>query len=329
MSKLPLGRKKAKPPVPKRRPRAPPRRRRFRLVRRYGKREMQLIWTSSIAVAMGIILSTFLIYATFGLDITTGGEISLAGAKLTLPSWDNFVIVSMALAMTPPATAQFLDRRWKLAIERNLPHLLRDLTDAQRSGLTFVRALEMASQRDYGPLTDEIRKVVVRISWGMSYEDALLAMGDYVGTPLVRRTMVLIVEAVKSGAKLEEVFSMVTDHLRSLQLLQRERAASMRPYAFTIYGGYMVFLLAAVLIYKTFFSVLTGFQATAAAGAPLGFTMMASPEEYRTLFYHMSVVEAIIGGLIAGKLGEGAVGGGLKHAVILMAVAIVVFNTFV
>jgi len=43
-----------------------------------------------------------------------------------------------------------------------------------------------------------------------------------------------------------------------------------------------------------------------------------SPEETRRLFFHMSFLQALFGGLVAGKMGEGTVSAGLKHSVILL-----------
>jgi flagellar protein FlaJ len=43
-----------------------------------------------------------------------------------------------------------------------------------------------------------------------------------------------------------------------------------------------------------------------------------SPEDIRRLFFHMTVVQAFFGGLVAGKMGEGTINAGLKHSLVLM-----------
>jgi len=48
------------------------------------------------------------------------------------------------------------------------------------------------------------------------------------------------------------------------------------------------------------------------------FAAIMTPEEARRVFFHMSVIQAFFGGLMAGKMGEGTVGAGLKHSVILL-----------
>jgi flagellar protein FlaJ len=45
--------------------------------------------------------------------------------------------------------------------------------------------------------------------------------------------------------------------------------------------------------------------------------------------YHTCLVQALFSGLIAGQMGESSLGAGLKHAAIMLAVSIVVFNVFI
>jgi flagellar protein FlaJ len=42
--------------------------------------------------------------------------------------------------------------------------------------------------------------------------------------------------------------------------------------------------------------------------------------------FHMSIVESIFGGLIAGKIGEGSYVAGIKHVVILIVISVAVFT---
>ena len=49
----------------------------------------------------------------------------------------------------------------------------------------------------------------------------------------------------------------------------------------------------------------------------IGVSTLTSDEAWR-VFFHMSTIQAFFGGLVAGKMGEGTVGAGLKHSVILM-----------
>ena len=47
---------------------------------------------------------------------------------------------------------------------------------------------------------------------------------------------------------------------------------------------------------------------------------------YTLLFFHVSIVQGLFSGLIAGQLGEGRVADGLKHATVLVFITYVVFQ---
>jgi flagellar protein FlaJ len=47
------------------------------------------------------------------------------------------------------------------------------------------------------------------------------------------------------------------------------------------------------------------------------------------LMFHMSLIEGLFGGWVAGKMGEGSIGAGLKHLLILMCAGFLAFYLFV
>jgi len=48
--------------------------------------------------------------------------------------------------------------------------------------------------------------------------------------------------------------------------------------------------------------------------------------EYETLFFHVTLVQAVCSGLIAGQLGNGSVKSGTKHVAILLLATYLLFN---
>jgi flagellar protein FlaJ len=49
----------------------------------------------------------------------------------------------------------------------------------------------------------------------------------------------------------------------------------------------------------------------------------------KKILFHAVVIQAVIGGLVAGKVSEARLGAGLKHVVILLMIAFVIFFIFV
>jgi flagellar protein FlaJ len=256
-----------------------------------GTKVKRITWIFSAALAVAIIL----------VDVLMFWETA---------AFDELVFFAIIATVFPSATLTYVDYRWRKAIDHRLPDLFRSIVQAQETGMTLPQALEEASKRDYGPLTAELRKMTVQISWGMSFEEALLAMGKRVNTVLVQRTVPMIIEASRSGGHVEKVFDPMGKFIQTTLLLDKERRTQTRPYIAIIYVAFFVFLFTIVLLFKSFF--------VSIEQLPTLGTALMSPEDLRRLFFHMTVVQGFFGGLVAGKMGEGTINAGLKHSLILM-----------
>jgi flagellar protein FlaJ len=224
--------------------------------------------------------------------------------------FDEFVLFAVMIAVFPSTILSYIDYKWRKAIDSRLPDLFRGIVQAQETGMTLPQALEEASKRDYGPLTVELKKMTAQISWGMSFEDALLDMERRVNTVLVQRTVPMIIEASHSGGHVEKVFGSMGKFIQTTLLLDKERRTQTRPYIAIIYVAFFVFLFTIILLFKSFFVSVEGLPMLGAAAM--------SPAEMQRIFFHLTSIQAFFGGLVAGKMGDGTISAGLKHSLILM-----------
>jgi flagellar protein FlaJ len=236
------------------------------------------------------------------------------------PIFDELAFFAIIIAVFPPAILTYLDFRWRRAIDEHLPDLFRSIVQAQETGMTLPQALEEAAKRDYGPLTVELRKMTAQISWGMSFEEALLALGKRVNTILVQRTVPMIIEASRSGGRVERVFDPMGKFLQTTLLLDKERRTQTRPYIAIVYVAFFVFVFTIVLLFKSFFVSIEQLPS-------LGTALMA-PDDIKRMFFHMTEIQAFFGGLVAGKMGEGTINAGLKHCLIMMLCGYVASKLF-
>jgi flagellar protein FlaJ len=231
---------------------------------------------------------------------------------------DEFVFFGFLAGVSPIALVNYVEYRWRKMIDEHLPDLFRSIVQAQETGMTLPKALEEAAERDYGPLTPELKKMTVQISWGASFEEALLAFGRRVGTVLTLRIVPMIIEASRSGGHVEKVFNPMGKFIQTTILLEKERKTQTRPYIAIIYVALFVFLFTIVILFKTFF---TGVDGMALFSMP-----SSSIENLRRIFLHLTLVQGFFSGLVAGKMGEGSVSAGLKHSLIMMLVGYVVLK---
>lgn len=236
------------------------------------------------------------------------------------PPLDEFFLFAVLVAITPLAILDYVDYEWRKAVDEHLPDLFRSIVQAQETGMTLPQALEEASKRNYGPLTAEMRKMTAQISWGMPFEEALLAFGKRVNTVLVQRTVPLIIEAGRSGGHVEKVFDPMGKFIQTTLLLEKERRTQTRPYVAIIYVAFFVFLFTIILLFKSFF--------VSVEGLPMLGTAVMTPEAMEHIFFDMMMGQSFFGGLVAGKMGEGTISAGLKHSILLLVLGYIALKVF-
>jgi flagellar protein FlaJ len=250
----------------------------------------------------------WVVSVTLAIIVMTAGVLAFRGSTL----FDEYIMLAIVIAIFPAAVLDYVDYRWRRSIDEHLPDLFRTIVQGESTGMTLPQALEEASKRRYGPLTGELKRMVAHMSWGSSFEKALQVFGERVSTSLVKRSVPIVVEASLSGGRIEKVFKPLESFVQSTLTAEKERQTQIRPYIAIVYVSFLVFLFTVIMLFKTFFLQMAntpGFQSA-----------LLSSAEAHVLFFHMSVIQALFSGLVAGKMGEGTMTAGLKHSVIMLTI---------
>jgi flagellar protein FlaJ len=282
------------------------------LMRRVTDSEKKLVWIVSAILGLTIGLTAVInwLFMSMPLALKT----------------DEILFLALMVALLLPAIINVMDDRWRNALDNAIPNFLRELSEAGRTGVTLTRALELASKRKYGPLSEELDKVVTQISWGLNFNEALERFADRVNTRLARRTASIITEIRRAGGDIRDILEMISLHIGELQTIERERQSQLRLYVVIVYIAFFIFLFVDILLIKTFFTELGEMKTTMAESGGGGLlTTAIDVDRIIQVMYHVTLLEGLFGGLIAGKMGEGKVGAGLKHSLILMAIGFLSF----
>lgn len=201
------------------------------------------------------------------------------------------IIYAVILAIFIPTIAFALVLFMKIEkrsgeIESSIPDLLRQLSSMLRVGLSLENALVDMSNHGSGPLYDELRRVVVEIRMGKSLDESFNNMAMRLNSKDLERSFKIILNAHKSGGSLSDIILDVSDDLRAMLVLKRERKASVMmsvmfliiassfaaPFALGMVGVYSSFMIElgkggaicevaplAAEIYLILHSILSGF----------------------------------------------------------------------
>lgn len=247
---------------------------------------------------------------------------------------DVGIIMGIMVMVIPTAMQQLTETRRRESVDRNLPIFLLTLVSSVQSGASLLRAIEDAAKHNMGSLTPELLNLRANISWGMPYQEAFDNFTKRVGTRLAQRVGTLLQISMDIGGDIGSTLDLIQKHVTEMQNIEKERKSSLSPYIYTIYISFVVFLVVTVLLVHNFFSQITVVQEqlrqTAEArdvslglfGAILGVNVPS----ITSLMFNMSLIEAIFGGIAAGKIGEGSFIAGIKHVIIMIVLAIVVFS---
>ena len=238
---------------------------------------------------------------------------------------DQLVFLALIIALFPPAIINYVDMRWRLSVDKNIPEFLRELSEAGRTGVTLTRALDLASKRRYGPLSSELERIVIKLSWGGNFEDSLKKFAERIETKLAKRTSILLTEINRSGGDIKDVLDTISRHIRELQSIEDERRSQLQTYVGIVYIAFFIFIFIDYILLKTFFAKIEALKESLSDVGGLFLMKELSFENIKTMMFHMSIMQGLFGGLIAGKMGEGALGAGLKHSLILMIIAFLMF----
>src|SRR5271157_1624577 len=275
------------------------------------------VWAVSVSVGLSIIL--ILVFAGF----------YVPSEPYFLPlsqRVNNAIALSVMIILGFPALLEFNNYCWMKQVERNVPRLLRDVTESVRSGMTLPRALEEASQRDYGPVSKELERAVSMFVLGAKFEDSLMFLAKRLRLPVALRMCTIMVEAQQTGGKLLEVLSTSVNLFSSLNAYKEEQYSNMKPYMMTVYMATLTFMIIAFIMLHLFLAPLYATRGSA-TGAQSG--LLAGVYDinyYASLLFWASLLESIFGGVTIGKIVDRDLAAGLRHSLILMFVTLVFFN---
>ena len=244
---------------------------------------------------------------------------------------DVGLIFGILVGIIPLTIHQLREVQRRDSVDRNMPMFLLALLSSVQSGANLIKAIEQAADRNLGALTPELKNLRANMSWGTPIEDAFENFAERTGTRVSRRVTVLLEMAMKIGGDVSENLEMIQKHVSEMQNIEKSRKSALQPYTYTIYISFGVFLAVSVLLTTSFFSEMERVQEgllASGSGTDGLFGSMANMDiaAMESALFNMAIIEAVFGGLAAGKIGAGSYVAGTKHVVAMIVISVIAFN---
>lgn len=283
-----------------------------------GKPSYSLLVTVPLALLVGVAV------VTFGLASPTRG----AMLEHPIPTTTWLVVVPLLVAMVPLSIFHERKRRRDRRFLDRFPDTLSILASANKMGIPFDDGLALVTRWSTGPLSREMQLLRNDMRWNFDTRDAVRNLADRVDIPQLSRTMTLIGEGIRSTTDVAAVLTIAARDTKERFKLDRERRQELTPYIAVVVIGFGVFLLVVVLLDKAYLGPIAETAATppveTGRSAPLSLTNVPV-EAYRALFLHAAVIQALGGGILAGKLADDDAFSGLKYSIVMLVIAVAAF----
>jgi len=242
-------------------------------------------------------------------------------------SIDDYLMIALLIVLIPYAFFYETWNRRLRGIERIIPDFLDRMAGINEVGITVAQSIGILVSANLGLLSYEIKRIHRDLSWGANFSDALIRFEERVRTGLIARSLTLITKASTMNSSIADVLHIAATDARISEFLKRERFSEMFIYTAIVYMSFFVFIFVIGVISTQFLSVLAevATEGLSMAGplANLGQLSLATIDR---ILYHTCLVQAFFSGLIAGLMGETSIKSGVKHAAILIIIAMIAFN---
>lgn len=276
-----------------------------------------------------VVISVPVALALVATLIATGQVTPSLDAIQATPVWSTtaLFLAPFLVVAVPLALFHDLKRRHEQVIAHEFPKTLTVLASANKMGVSFTDALELISEWSGDVIGEELRRVRNDIVWNYDVRRALIAFGNRVSVPQLGRTMKLISEGIYRSGDISKVLSIAAADIRDRDELERARRRELSTYIAVVVIGFLVYLMAIVLLDVGYLQAIAEFseEGTAESGTLITGFRDVPVQTYQTIFLHSALIQAVGTGLLAGKLADNDTLSGLKYGIGLALVTMAVF----
>ena len=247
------------------------------------------------------------------------------------PVWGTFMwfFLPAYLTLVPLGVFVEWDRKSRHSITDNLSEELRKLSSANDTGMTLLESFKTVAETSTGKLSTEFHEIHSKVSYGMMLKEALIQFNNKYHIPRLARTIKLVTKAQEASTEITDVLTTAAKTSENHDEIERQREARTRMQITIIIMTFLTMLAVIAILKVQFLDVMGGLAGDAMEDAPavggMGFDGGIDVDTMNLLFFHAVTLHAVLSGFIAGYMRDADLRSGIKYAVILMSVALVVW----
>ncbi len=256
----------------------------------------------SICIPIAIAIFILVLIVSRGIDIFMG-RMGIRQVEATIIA----TLTAILAVSIPTWIAYRIEVKGHRGLIRSTADFLRDLSEVRKTGLSPEKCIILLSSRSYGNLTPIIRIASSALSIGFPLEEALRKALRNVKEWFVLASFRFLADSILVGGGSPEVIDTLARFTQVLSELEEEHRKRMKTQIIMPYFGSIMLSSMPIIILYMLLSIA---NIKLSAVAPLILVLSLG-----------SMINSFIMGIIAGKVSEGTIAAGFKHATILSSVA--------
>ncbi|GGM65601.1 flagellar protein FlaJ [Halarchaeum rubridurum] len=243
-----------------------------------------------------------------------------------------WVYLPLYIVFIPLAAFRLWNLRSRRRVVNNLSDDLRKLSSANDTGLTLLESIKTVSETSSGKLAEEFRVIHAKVNYGTSLRDALVEFNNKYHIPRLARTVKLVSKAQEASSQISAVLTTAAQSSETQDDLERERKSRTRMQIVIIIMTYLTLLAVMAILKVKFLDVMAGLATQASGGASssagggnMSFGASIDIQMMNMMFFHAVTIQGILSGFIAGYIRDADLLSGVKFAIVLPTVALLVF----
>lgn len=242
---------------------------------------------------------------------------------------DDYIIISVFIALIPYSI--FVETHFHKIeqISKNFPEFLTRLVSLHDSGLTIGASLKRVGSTNLGILNQEVNKMNIDLELRGNLTETFRNFGNRIKTLAVQRVVVLFENAVKMTGNIKDTLVIAAEDAQISKNMEEDRILSTKMHVYVLYIAFFVFLYVSWSIVTGFLPQFPDLPPDSATDVVVGNIAFSGVDKslFLRLFFHASVMEGFFSGLVAGQIAYGNAKLGIKHSIIMTAVAYLLFRS--
>jgi flagellar protein FlaJ len=244
-----------------------------------------------------------------------------------------FIIgIAVLIAAAPFMASMAIELGREKEKEQMFLEFARGLVESVKVGTPISRSIIQMKNKDFGSLTAHVQKLANQISLGIPVRQAFRVFASDINNKVVSRSITLIIEAEESGGEISMILESTAKSVSETEDVKKERRSSTYNLVVQGYIIFIIFLVIMLVLQIHFIPLMLKTISEAGAGAGefglggIGSTQASEEltKSLGSLFLGLILVQGFFAGLVIGKLSEGSIKSGIKHSLIIVAIAYLV-----